>query len=323
MSILGGHLLGLEELSPGQIQALLDLAEKAAEGNVEPDALRGRVVANVFYEPSTRTRTSFQLAARRLGAEVVNFDPERSSVQKGESLVDTALTLQAMGVDALILRHPASGAPHLVARHVRCGVVNAGDGMHEHPTQGLVDLLTVRRALGRLAGLRVVIVGDVRHSRVARSAAWGFTKLGAQVVVCGPATLVPPELASLGVEVCHNLEDALEGADVVMALRMQKERQMAGFVPSLAEYHRLYGLSPERLRLVHPDAVVLHPGPMNLGVEITPAVAYQDRSLVLQQVTAGVAVRMAVLYDLLAQPRSSAGQPHPVRRQELVVSGRA
>lgn len=322
MSILGGHLLGLEELSPGQIQALLDLAEQAARRNLEPDALAGRVVANLFFEPSTRTRTSFQLAARKLGAEVVNFDPERSSTQKGESLLDTARTLQALGAHAVVLRHPASGAAHFVTRHVRCAVVNAGDGMHEHPTQGLVDLLTVRRVRGRLAGLRVVIVGDVRHSRVARSAAWGFTKLGARVAVCGPATLVPREFTSLGVEVCHRLEEALDGADVVMALRMQTERQRDGFVPSLAEYHRLYGLSPERLRLAHPAAVVLHPGPMNLGVEITPAVAYEDRSLVLQQVTAGVAVRMAVLYDLLAQPQASLGQPQPVR-QELVVSGRA
>ena len=321
MSILGGHLLGLEYLSPGQIANLLDLAEQAASGALRTDTLRGRVVANVFYEPSTRTRTSFELAARRLGAEVVNFDPERSSVQKGESLVDTALTLEAMGVDAVVLRHPSSGAPHLVSRHVRCRVVNAGDGMHEHPTQGLVDLLTVRRAFGRVAGLRVAVVGDVLHSRVARSAAWGFSKLGAQVVLCGPPTLVPRELEALPVAVTHRLEEALEGADVVMALRMQTERQLGGFVPSLGEYHRLYGLTPDRLRLARPGALVMHPGPMNLGVEVTPEVAYAERSLVLQQVACGVAVRMAVLYDLLASPEPTPVELRPVSRFELALSG--
>lgn len=324
MSILPRHLLGLEQLSPGEIQALLDLAERAASGGLPAEALRGRVVANVFYEPSTRTRTSFELAARKLGAEVVNFDPERSSVQKGESLVETALTLQAMGVDAVVLRHPCAGAAHLVSRHVRCSVVNAGDGAHEHPTQSLVDLLTVRRVLGRIAGLRVAIVGDVVHSRVARSAAWGFTKLGARVAVCGPATLVPRELGSLGVEVCHKLEEALQSADVVMALRMQLERQVGGFVPSLGEYHRLYALTPDRLRLARPGAVVMHPGPMNLGVEITPAVAYGERSVVLDQVAAGVAVRMAVLYHLLALPQEAPSEPEPVRREmALAGSGRA
>jgi aspartate carbamoyltransferase catalytic subunit len=348
MGILGGHLLGLEQLSPGQIASLLDLAERAASGALGTDALRGRVVANVFYEPSTRTRTSFELAARRLGAEVVNFDPERSSVQKGESLVDTALTLEAMGVDAVVLRHPSSGAPHLVSRHVRCRVVNAGDGMHEHPTQGLVDLLTVRRAFGRVAGLRVAVVGDVLHSRVARSAAWGFSKLGAQVVLCGPPTLVPRDLGAcrgktpaterdpapqtarsdfsgglegLPVAVTHRLEEALEGADVVMALRMQTERQLGGFVPSLGEYHRLYGLTPDRLRLARPGALVMHPGPMNLGVEVTPEVAYAERSLVLQQVACGVAVRMAVLYDLLARLEPAPPEVRPAPRFELALSG--
>jgi len=321
VSVLRGHLLGLEPLSPAQILALLDLAEDAAEGRLEPRALEGRVVANVFYEPSTRTRTSFELAARRLGAQVVNFDPERSSVQKGESLTDTALTLEAMGADAIVLRHPCSGAGYLVARHVRCSVINAGDGMHEHPTQGLVDLLTVRQAFGGIAGLRVVVVGDVLHSRVARSAAWGFSKLGAEVVLCGPPTLVPRGLEYPGVRVCHRLEEALEGADVVMALRVQVERQAAGFIPSAGEYHRLYAVTPERLRLAKPGALVMHPGPMNLGVEVTPEVAYGARSLVLRQVANGVAVRMAVLYDLLAQPRPAA-EVHPVERTELAVAGR-
>lgn len=322
VGVVGGHLLGLGSLAPWQIQALVDLAERAAAGSLEADALRGRVVANVFYEPSTRTRTSFELAARRLGAEVVNFDPERSSVQKGESLLDTALTLQAMGVDAIVLRHPASGAAEFVARHVRCRVVNAGDGMHEHPTQGLLDVLTVRRTFGRVAGLRVAIVGDVLHSRVARSAAWGFSKLGAEVVLCGPPTLVPQDLSGPGVWVCHRLEEALDGADVVMALRMQGERQHTGFVPSLGEYHRLYGITAERLRRAKPGAVVMHPGPMNLGVEVTPDVAYDDRSLVLAQVANGVAVRMAVLYDLLASP-GPAPEVVPVQRRELLPLGRS
>jgi aspartate carbamoyltransferase catalytic subunit len=321
VSILSGHLLGLQPLTSWQVQALLDLAERAARGELAPDALRGRVVANVFYEPSTRTRTSFELAARRLGAEVVNFDPERSSVQKGESLVDTALTLQAMGVDAIVLRHPASGAAELVARHVRCRVVNAGDGMHEHPTQGLLDLLTVRRVFGRVAGLRVAVVGDVLHSRVARSAAWGFSKLGAEVVLCGPPTLTPRELAGPQVRVCHRVEEALDGADVVMALRIQAERQQAGYLPSLGEYHRLYAITPERLRRAKPGALVMHPGPMNLGVEVTPEVAYGDRSLVLAQVANGVAVRMAVLYDLMAAREPAVGL-RPVERRDLAAVGR-
>jgi aspartate carbamoyltransferase catalytic subunit len=320
VAILRGHLLGLEPLSSGQILALLDLAEEADRGHLPCDALRGRVVANCFFEPSTRTRTSFELAARRLGAEVVNFDPERSSVLKGESLVDTALTLEALGVDAVVLRHPCAGAPHQVSRSVRCSVVNAGDGMHEHPTQALLDLFTLRRAFGRVAGLRVVIVGDVLHSRVARSTWWGLSKLGAQVVFCGPPTLVPREFERLGATVCHRLEEALPGADVVMALRMQAERQAAGFVPSMGEYHRLYGLTPERLRRAGPAAVLMHPGPMNLGVEVTPAAAYGDRSLVLQQVRHGVAVRSAVLYDLLAHQAEAAG-PQPLERRELALSG--
>ncbi len=320
MSVLRGHLLGLEYLSAAQILALLDLAEEAERGALPPDALRGRRVANLFYEPSTRTRTSFELAARKLGAEVVNFDPERSSVQKGESLVDTARTLEAMGVDAVVLRHPCAGAPHLVSRHVRAQVVNAGDGMHEHPTQGLVDLFTVRRAFGRVAGLKVAVVGDVLHSRVARSAAWGFSKLGAEVVLCGPAPLLPRGFRVPGVRVCHRLEEALDGADVVMALRMQTERQAAGYVPSLGEFHRLYAVTPDRLRGAGPQVFLLHPGPMNLGVEVTPEAAYGERSLVLRQVAHGVAVRMAVLYDLLAA-RAEAGGVPPVERREPVMLG--
>ncbi len=319
MSILRGHLLGLEPLTSAQILALLELAEEADRGHLPADALRGRVVANVFYEPSTRTRTSFELAARRLGATVVNFDPERSSVQKGESLLDTILTLEALGADAVVLRHPCSGAAHQLSRSVRCSVVNAGDGMHEHPTQALVDLFTLRRTFGRIAGLRVVIVGDVLHSRVARSAWWGLSKLGAEVVFCGPPPLVPAEFERLGARVCHRLEEALVDADVVMALRMQTERQLAESA-NLAEYHRFYGLTPERLQQLAPAAVVMHPGPANLGAEVTPATAYGERSLILDQVRNGVSVRSAVLYDLLVEQAEPAA-PKPLQTQHLALSG--
>ncbi|MDR5682953.1 MAG: aspartate carbamoyltransferase catalytic subunit [Armatimonadota bacterium] len=319
MSILRKHLLGLHGMSEAQIYALLDLA--ATDAQIPRDALRGRTVVNVFYEPSTRTRISFELAARRLGAAVVNFDVATSAVQKGECLVDTVRTLEAMGADAIVIRHPHSGAPHLAARHVRCAVVNAGDGMHEHPTQALLDLLTIREAKGGVGGLRVAIVGDVAHSRVARSATYGLTTLGASVVLCGPSTLVPPNLAGPGVEVTHRLEDALCEADVVMPLRMQMERAAGGYVPSLSEYHRLYAITPQRLRLARPDAVVMHPGPMNLGVEIVPEVAYGDRSVVLRQVRHGIGVRMAVLYDLLAA-RADLVQTAPIARR-AVGAGRA
>jgi aspartate carbamoyltransferase catalytic subunit len=287
-------------MSAAQICDLLDLAVAADHGKIPTAALRGRTVVNVFYEPSTRTRTSFELASTRLGATVANFDVATSAVQKGECLVDTVRTLEAMGVDAVVIRHPSAGAPHLAARHVRCAVINAGDGMNEHPTQALVDLLTIREARGDVGGLRVAIVGDIAHSRVARSTMYGLGALGAAVVLCGPSTLVPPELARPTVEITHRLEDALRDADVVMPLRMQIERAAAGFVPSLSEFHRLYAITPERLRLARPDAIVMHPGPMNLGVEIVPEVAYGRQSVVLRQVAHGFAVRMAVLYDLLA-----------------------
>jgi aspartate carbamoyltransferase catalytic subunit len=302
MKILRKDLLDLRSLNAGQVQSLLDLSLVALQGGLPRDALQGRVVALAFFEPSTRTCTSFELAARRLGAEVLRFDVARSSVQKGESLLDTARTLEAMGADALVLRHSASGAPHFVARYVRCSVVNAGDGMHEHPTQGLLDLLTVREVKGRIEGLKVVILGDILHSRVARSTAYGLGLLGARVVLCGPATLLPSSLDIPNAVWTTRVEEALEDADVVMPLRMQVERAGAAFVPSLGEFARLYALTPERLRRTRPDAIVMHPGPMNLGVEITPEVAYGPRSVILRQVTHGVAVRMAVLYDLLRHP---------------------
>jgi len=320
MKILPKDLLGIRTLTPGQLHALLALSQAALRGELPPDGLRGRTVATVFYEPSTRTRTSFELATRRLGACVLSFDVPTSSVQKGESLLDTARTLEALGVDAIVLRHSASGAPHTIARHVRSSVVNAGDGMHEHPTQALTDLLTILEVKGRIGGLRVVILGDILHSRVARSVSYGLSLLGAQVVLCGPATLLPRVPSeSPGVTMTTRLEEALEGADVVMPLRMQVERAAGSFVPSLGEFARLYGLTPQRLRGAKPDAIVMHPGPMNLGVEITPEVAYGGQSVVLRQVEYGVAVRMAVLYDLLAYPPVHPETRPTVRREAAGV----
>jgi aspartate carbamoyltransferase catalytic subunit len=319
MKILPNDLLGIRTLTPGQLHALLVLSQVALRGELPPDGLKGRVVATVFYEPSTRTRTSFELAARRLGACVLSFDVPTSSVQKGESLLDTARTLEALGVDAIVLRHSASGAPHAIARHVRVPIVNAGDGMHEHPTQALTDLLTIQEVKGRIGGLRVVILGDILHSRVARSVSYGLSLLGAQVVLCGPATLLPRELEIPGVTMTTRLLEALEGADVVMPLRMQVERAAGAFVPSLGEFARLYGLTPQRLRLAKSDAIVMHPGPMNLGVEITPEVAYGGQSVVLRQVEYGVAVRMAVLYDLLAVPPAHPETRPMVRREAAGV----
>jgi len=295
------HLLTLRDLAAEEITSLLDEAQAVADGDIP--ALNGAVVATLFYEPSTRTEMSFEQAARRAGAEVLHCDVEHSSVRKGESLVDTVRTFAALGTDVLVLRHPASGAPALAARHVRCAVVNAGDGMHEHPTQGLLDLLTVRQVKGRIAGLRVAIIGDVVHSRVARSAAWGFSRLGASVVLAGPATLLPVAAPVPGVEMTVSLETALSGADVVLALRLQRERQAAGDIPTSTEYTRLYGVSDPVLRRAKPDVVVLHPGPANVGVEITAEVAYGPRSAIIRQVENGVYVRMAVLRWALA-PRT-------------------
>lgn len=294
------HLLTLRELPADEILRLLDDAQAAASDGAIPD-LRGAIVATVFYEPSTRTEMSFEIAARRAGAEVLRCDVEHSSVRKGESLVDTVRTFDALGADVLVMRHPSSGAPALAARHVTCAVVNAGDGMHEHPTQGLLDLLTVRQVKGRIAGLRVAIVGDIIHSRVARSAAWGFSRLGASVVLAGPATLLPAAPPAEGVEVTTSLEAAVSGADVVMALRLQRERQAPSEVPTLAEYFRLYAISDAVLLRADAGVIVMHPGPANVGVEITADVAYGPRSVITRQVENGVFVRMAVLRWVLAR----------------------
>jgi aspartate carbamoyltransferase catalytic subunit len=293
------HLLGLEGLDRPTLNRILDLAETfvgvGESGNPKRDDLKGTVVANLFFEPSTRTRTSFGLAARRLGADTVDFSPGGSSLSKGESFIDTAKNIEAMGVDVVVVRHSSAGAPHLLARHLKAGVVNAGDGAHEHPTQALLDIFTIRQLRGRVEGLTVGLVGDIAHSRVARSNIHGLTTLGAKVIVCGPPTLIPPEVARLGVEVAYKLDDILPHCDVLNLLRVQFERQRTGLFPSVGEYARLFGMTGDRLRKSKPDVLLLAPGPINRGVEVTPEVADGPHSAILRQVTNGLAVRMAVL----------------------------
>lgn len=299
------HLLGIETLTRENILTILDLAERMYEISERPmkrvPTLRGRTVINYFCEPSTRTRTSFEIAGKRLSADVINLSEAGSSAQKGETLLDTAKNLDAMKPDVLVVRHSASGAPHFLSRHVRCAVVNAGDGMHEHPTQALLDCCTIRKRKGKIEGLTVAILGDVAHSRVARSNIHALTKLGARVRVAAPRTLLPPGIEALGVEVHDRVEPAVRDADVVMVLRLQKERMKSGLIPNLREFSRYFGLNQARAELAKPDAIILHPGPMNRGVEIEADVADGPRSVILDQVTYGVAVRMAVLY-LLAGP---------------------
>jgi aspartate carbamoyltransferase catalytic subunit len=298
-------LLGLADLSPEEIEFILHTAAPFktlfTRSIKKVPTLRGKTVALLFYEPSTRTRTSFEVAAARLSADVLNLSVASSSVQKGESLMDTALNLEAMKVDFMVLRHGVSGAPELLARGVRSHVVNAGDGNHEHPTQGLLDLFTIRERKKKIQGLTVAIIGDILHSRVARSNIWGLTKLGANVRLCGPATLVPSEMRTAfgeRVEVTYNMKEALDGADVAYVLRLQLERQQENLFPSLREYHEFYGLDLKKLSWAKKDCLVMHPGPMNRGVEIASAVADGPQSVILDQVTNGIAVRMAVLYLL-------------------------
>jgi aspartate carbamoyltransferase catalytic subunit len=296
------HLLGIEPLEPTEILTILDTADALREILDRPikkvPALRGKTVVNLFYEPSTRTRSSFEIAERVLSADSLSIATAASSVTKGETLLDTARNLEAMNPDMVIMRHASSGAPHMLARHCRFSVVNAGDGAHEHPTQALLDALTMRQRKGRLKGLRVAIVGDILHSRVARSNLWLLSKLGASVVLAGPPTLMPPGLEQLA-QVTHRIDEAVEGADVVMMLRIQLERMSSGFFPTTREYHRVFGLTVERLKRAKKDVLVMHPGPMNRGVEIASEVADGPYSVILDQVTNGVAVRMAVLYLLL------------------------
>ncbi|HTQ72642.1 MAG TPA: aspartate carbamoyltransferase catalytic subunit [Acidocella sp.] len=302
------HLLGIEGLNPASVTNLLDLAESYAllnrSGKTQRDSLRGRTLINLFFEDSTRTRTSFELAGRRLGADVVNMSVATSSVTKGETLLDTAATLNAMNCDLLVVRHKSSGAPALLAQKVGASVINAGDGTHEHPTQALLDALTIRRNKGRLSGLTVAICGDVLNSRVARSDILLLTMMGNFVRLVGPPTLVPGAIGVNGVEIFHDMEEGLKGADIVMMLRLQKERMTSGLIPSAREYFTFYGLDRKKLAYAKPDAMVMHPGPMNRGVEIDSEVADDAaRSLIREQVEMGVAVRMAVL-DTCARSNS-------------------
>ncbi|MCA1850245.1 MAG: aspartate carbamoyltransferase catalytic subunit [Acidobacteria bacterium] len=313
------HLLGIRELSHEEIVHVLDTAESFREISQREikkvPALRGRTVINLFFEPSTRTRTSFEIAGKRLSADVINISASTSSVTKGETLLDTARNLEAMSPDLIVIRHPSAGAPHSLARICSAAIVNGGDGAHEHPTQALLDALTIRQHKGRFEGLKVAIIGDILHSRVARSNAHLLTKLGARVALTGPGTLVPPDFAGLvehgGLSVEPRIEKALEGADVVMVLRIQRERQTDAFFPSLREYAVHYGLNLKRLEGAARDAIVMHPGPINRGIEIASDVADGSRSLILDQVANGLAVRMAVLYLLAGGASSAAVTPPP------------
>lgn len=303
MALKQKDLLGIKNLDVEEIRLILDTAESFKEVTTREikkvPTLRGKTVVNLFFEPSTRTRTSFELAAKRLSADVINFSASGSSVVKGESLLDTARNLEAMQADLIVIRHPSSGAPDLLSRAVACSVVNAGDGAHEHPTQALLDLYTLRERKGDLQGLKVAIVGDIAHSRVARSNLYGLKKFGAEVRVVAPATLIPSAIEEFGAEVYHSLDEALRGVDVIMMLRLQLERQDKGFFPTLREYARHYCLTPSRLSLANEGVLVMHPGPINRGVEISPEVADGFSSLILDQVTNGIAVRMAILFLLL------------------------
>ncbi|MCG6955582.1 MAG: aspartate carbamoyltransferase catalytic subunit [Gemmatimonadetes bacterium] len=306
-SPLGKDLVGLERLSGQQIRAILDTAEpfkEISERRIKKvPVLRGKTIVNLFFEASTRTRVSFEFAEKRLSADTVNIAAASSSVSKGETLVDTARNLEAMRIDMVVMRHGSSGAARFLADRIPSNVINAGDGWHEHPTQGLLDMLTIRDHMGRLDGLKVCIVGDIRHSRVARSNIYGLLKMGAEVAVCGPQTLLPQGIGDLGVHVLSRVEDAIQWADVLNVLRLQLERMQAGYVPSLREYNRIWGVSTARLERAPRDLLILHPGPMNRGVEIDSDVADGPHSVILNQVTNGVAVRMAVLYLL------AGGQP--------------
>lgn len=295
-------LLGLQELSCDQINLILETAMVCKDifkrDLKKVPTMRGKTVVTLFFEPSTRTRTSFEIAAKWMSADTINLTVSSSSVAKGESFVDTGRTLEAMGVDVVVIRHSLAGTPKLLADSISAHVINAGDGAHEHPTQALLDLFTIREQKGSFTGLEVVIVGDIMHSRVAKSNIWGLSKLGAKVTVVGPPTLIPPGLERMGVRVEHDLDRALATADVVNILRIQLERQAKAYFPTLREYSRLYGMNPERLRRAKPGLMVMHPGPANLGVEISEAVSVDPQSVITRQVTNGVAVRMALLYLL-------------------------
>lgn len=300
-------LLGIKELSVEEINLILDTSagfkDVLGRDIKKVPTLRGKTTVNLFFEPSTRTRTSFELAAKRLSTDVINFSVPTSSVVKGESLIDTALTVQALGADFIIIRHSSSGVPHLLAKKLRVSVINAGDGTNEHPTQALLDAFTIREKKGKIEGLQIAIVGDIAHSRVAKSNIYSLKKLGARIRVIGPPTLIPKEIEGMGIDVFHNMEDGLKDVDVLMMLRIQMERQGKGFFPSTEEYSRNWGLTLERLSLAKDDVIVMHPGPMNRGIEIVSEIADGPRSVILEQVTNGLAVRMAVMYLLAGVKR--------------------
>jgi len=299
------HILGLEDLSQTDIEFILNTADSFKEISTRPikkvPTLRGKTVIHLFFEPSTRTRLSFEIAAKRMSADTFNISASTSSAQKGETLVDTAMNLAAMNPDIIVIRHSSSGSPRLLANHIGASVINAGDGTHEHPSQGLLDLMTVKEHKGRIDGLKIAILGDISHSRVAHSDIIGFSKMGAEVCVCGPATMLPVGIEELGAKVCGSREEVVEGADVVMALRIQKERQTDPLIPSLREYATFFGVSKKVVELARPDALIMHPGPINRGVEMDPDIADGSRSVILDQVTNGVAVRMALLYLIMGR----------------------
>ena len=325
MAFAQRHLLGLEGMAADDILALLDSAasfKEISERDIKKvPTLRGKTVINLFYENSTRTRTSFEIAAKRLSADTINVSVSSSSASKGETLVDTARNLEAMRPDAIVLRHPMSGAPHLLARHVSCPIINAGDGCHEHPTQALLDLLTIRERRGEVRGLTVAIVGDLLHSRVGRSNLHALRALGATVRVVGPPTMVPREFAALGAEVHTRLADGVRAADVIMMLRIQRERMGANYFPSLDEYAQYYCLTEELVRLAKPQVIILHPGPMNRGLEIASEVADGPYSVIMNQVTNGVAVRMALLYRLVARSKTDETEAEGVGGEVAAVRG--
>jgi len=302
MKLKSKDLLGLEELTSEETSLILAIAKSMKE--VFPQKkkgsppLKGKLIINLFHEPSTRTRTSFEIAGKRLGADIINFDFSTSSMSKGETLKDTVLNLQAMAPDIMVIRHSASGAPQFIANNISAAVINAGDGAHEHPTQALSDLLTIKENFGRIEGLRVAIIGDISHSRVARSNIWGLTKLGAHVKVAGPPTLIPSQIEKMGIEVFYDVDTAIKDVDVIMCLRIQTERQKQNLFPSLKEYSRFFGINQERMSKAKPGAMVMHPGPINREVEITSDVADGEKSLILKQVANGIIVRMALFYLL-------------------------
>lgn len=301
------HILGIDPLSAEDIDHILQTAESFKEISVRSikkvPTLRGKTVVSLFFEPSTRTRLSFEIAAKRMSADTFNIAAATSSTKKGESLIDTARNLEAMKPDVIIMRHPLSGAPHLLTRFLKTAVINAGDGTHEHPSQALLDLLTVKEHKQQIAGLKVAIIGDIAHSRVAQSNIIGFTRMGAQVTVAGPATFIPREVERLGATVCGSVDEAVTDADVVMPLRIQKERQSDPLIPSFREYATFFGINRQRAELSKPDALIMHPGPINRGVELAPDVADGPRSVILDQVTNGVAVRMALLFLVMGTPQ--------------------